>query len=90
MLIFFCINNDVLKLHEIYHFIQRGLAGEFIKGAFFPLSTVFLEYSNMLRMMNQYIFLAKNHCSFPGCGSISSYNDGDSGGGDCYHHCFLD
>ena len=55
MLIFFCINNDVLKLHEIYHFIQRGLAGEFIKGAFFPLSTVFLEYSNLLRMMNQYI-----------------------------------
>ena len=55
MLTFFRIKNYVLKLHEIYHFIQRVLAREFIKGAFFPLSTVFLEYSNLLRMMNQYI-----------------------------------
>ena len=55
ILTFFRIKNDVVKVHEIYHFIQRGLAGEFIKGAFFPLSTVFLEYSNLLRMMNQYI-----------------------------------
>ena len=60
ILTFFRIKNDVVKVHEIYHFIQRGLAGEFIKGAFFPLSTVFLEYSNLLRMMNQYILSKKS------------------------------